>query len=83
MGVVGLLWASFCGNFTARAILGTATEDEHRYYEYFSDRRHFFLPSGLGNIIGKPMLFAMNNGWAKYYQIDKNRLPQELKEEEF
>lgn len=81
MGVVGLPWASFCGNFTARAILGTATDDEHRYYEYFSDRRYFFLPAGLGNIIGKPMLFAMNNGWAKYYQVDKNRLPKELKEE--
>jgi gamma-glutamylputrescine oxidase len=79
MGVVGLPWASFCGNFTARVILGTATSDEHRYYEYFSDRRYFFLPPWLGSIIGKPMLFAINNGWAKYYQVDKNHLPEELK----
>ncbi len=75
-GVVGLPWASFCGDFIGRDILGKARADEKRYYEYFSDRRNFFLPSNLGKLIGKPLLFSINNGWAKYYQVDKNRLPK-------
>lgn len=70
LGVVGLPWASFCGQFVAENILGTASQDDQKYYEYFSDRRYFFLPSWLGRIVGKPLLFAMNNGWAKYIQKD-------------
>lgn len=70
LGVVGLPWASFCGQFVAENILGTATQDDQKYYEYFSDRRYYVLPSWLGRIVGKPILFAMNNGWAKYFQKD-------------
>jgi gamma-glutamylputrescine oxidase len=78
LGVVGLPWASFCGSFAARNVLGTASADDHRYYRYFSDRRRFFLPTSLERIIGKPLLFAINNGWAKYYQVDRrNRLPED------
>lgn len=77
LGVVGLPWASFCGSFAARNVLGTATDDDHRYYRYFSERRHFALPASWGRILGKPLLFALNNGWAKYYQVDRaNRLPE-------
>ena len=77
LGVVGLPWASFSGSFAARNVLGTATDEDHRYYRYFTDRRHFFLPAGLESIIGKPLLFSLNNAWAKYYQVDRrNRLPE-------
>ncbi|MFA5056794.1 MAG: FAD-binding oxidoreductase [Opitutaceae bacterium] len=77
LGVVGLPWASFSGSFAARNVLGTASKDDHRYYRYFTDRRHFFLPCGLEAVIGKPLLFSLNNAWAKYYQVDrKNRLPE-------
>ena len=71
LGVVGLPWASFCGSFVAKNILKTATDDDE-YYKYLSDRRYFALPSKLFRFIGKPMLFAINNGWAKYYQKDQN-----------
>ncbi len=80
-GVVGLPWASFCGDFLARDILSIAAADEKKYYEYFCDRRYFFLPSGLSKLIGKPLLYAINNGWAKYYQVDKNHLPKYKKGE--
>jgi gamma-glutamylputrescine oxidase len=72
MGVVGLPWASFCGDFVARNILNTATADEAKYYEYLSDRRYFAFAANMGKIIGKPALFALSNGWAKYYQKDTN-----------
>lgn len=75
LGAVGLPWAAFCGSFTARNVLGTAAGDDQKYYRYFSNRRKFFLPAGLAHVIGKPLLFALNNGWAKYYQVDRaNRL---------
>jgi len=81
MGVVGLPWASFCGDFVARNILETANEDDQKYYEYLSDRRYFAFPASMGKIVGKPALFAMNNGWAKYYQKDlKHPLKAQKKE---
>ena len=79
LGVVGLPWASFCGDFVARNILGEADTDCHKYYEYFTDRRYFALPVWLEQILGKPIVFALNNGWAKYYQKDLNHLPKEKK----
>ncbi len=81
MGVVGLPWASFCGNFVAENILGVAEEENKKYYEYFTSRRYFAFPSFLQNILGKPTLFALNNGWAKYYQVDKNHLPAKMENE--
>jgi len=74
-GIVGLPWAAFSGSFAARNILGDAGEDYKKYYPYFSNRRHFILPIGLANVIGKPVLFSLSNGWAKFYQVDKNRKP--------
>ncbi len=81
MGVVGLPWAAFAGGFAARCALGNAADEYRKYYPYFTNRRHFFLPSGLGRIIGKPLLFSLNNGWAKYYQVDTHRRPVEMIDE--
>ena len=81
LGVVGLPWASFCGQFTAKNILKTATEEDDLYYKYLSDRRYFALPAGLSKLIGKPLLFALNNGWAKYYQKDQHhRIRKKIEE---
>ena len=70
MGIVG------CRGRPLRQIRGPARrsarrdEEYRKYYPYFTNRRHFFLPSSLGRIIGKPLLFSLSNGWAKYYQVD-------------
>ncbi|HRI20804.1 MAG TPA: FAD-binding oxidoreductase, partial [Panacibacter sp.] len=82
LGIAGLPWASFSGSFAARNILNAADEDSKKYYRYFSNRRHFFLPGSLGRVIGKPMLFSINNSWAKFYQVDKKQ-KQDHAENEF
>ena len=76
LGCVGIPWATFCGSFAARQVLGEADEDYRKYYNYFSNRRKFALPASLGKIIGKPLLFSMVNTWAKYYQVDELRTPE-------
>ena len=81
MGAVGLPWAAFSGSFAARSALGTADDDYKKYFRYFSNRRHFFLPTGLANVIGKPALFMLNNAWAKYYQVDTGKKLEEMKGE--
>ena len=43
--------------------------------------RFFALPSGLGKVIGKPMLFSMANSWAKFYQVDTLRIEGETEKE--
>lgn len=63
----------FAGSFAARNVPGEADEDYKKYYRYFSNRRHFALPSGLVKIIGKPLMFSLSNGWAKFYQADHRR----------
>jgi hypothetical protein len=30
---------------------------------------------GLASIIGKPALFSLTHGWAKFYQVDQHRKP--------
>jgi gamma-glutamylputrescine oxidase len=80
LGCVGIPWATFCGSFAARNVLGEADEDYRKYFNYFSNRRKFSLPSGLGKIVGKSMLFALANSWAKYYQVDKLRIADTEKE---
>jgi gamma-glutamylputrescine oxidase len=47
----------------------------------FSNRRHFVLPIGLARIIGKPALFSLSNGWAKFYQVDKHRKTAAMNDE--
>ncbi len=81
LGVVGLPWASFAGSFAAQNILGTAGEDYKKYYRYFSNRRHFSLPSGLAKIIGKSLVFSLTNAWAKFYQVDSHRKTEEMRGE--
>jgi gamma-glutamylputrescine oxidase len=73
LGAVGLPWAAFTGSLAARYILGDAKEDYEKYSRYFSNRRHFSFPAGLANVIGKPLLFSLSNGWAKFYQVDQDR----------
>ena len=72
-GSVGIPWATFTGSFAARNILGVADEDYQKYFNYFSNERKFFLPSSLGKVIGKPLLFSLTNSWAKFFQVDKLR----------
>ncbi len=73
LGAVGIPWAVFTGSFAARNLLGAADEDYKKYFNYFSNERYFALPSGLGKVIGKPMLFSLTNSWAKFFQVDKIR----------
>lgn len=73
LGCVGLPWASFCGDFAARAALGEADSDERRYYRYFSVRRPFLLPLWLEKIAGKRIVFTLSNAWAMYYQSDRGK----------
>ena len=42
---------------------------------------HFALPSSLGKVIGKPMLFSLANSWAKFYQVDTLRSHEETEKE--
>jgi gamma-glutamylputrescine oxidase len=75
LGIVGLPWAAFAGSFAARNVLEIGDEDYAKYYPYFANRRHFILPIGLAQIIGKPALFSLSNAWAKFYQVDSHRKP--------
>ncbi len=81
LGIVGLPWAAFAGSFAARNILGSGDDDYKKYYPYFTNRRHFAFPAGLAKIIGKPALFSLSNGWAKFYQVDSHRKPEAVKDE--
>jgi gamma-glutamylputrescine oxidase len=81
LGCVGIPWATFCGNFAARNVLGDADADYKKYFNYFSNKRRFALPSGLGKVIGKPLLFSLNNSWAKFYQVDKLRSHEDVEKE--
>ena len=81
LGAVGLPWAAFSGSFAARNVLGEAGDDYKKYYRYFSNRRHFALPAGLVKVIGKPLMFSLSNGWAKFYQVDHHRKHDEMKGE--
>ena len=81
LGAVGLPWAAFSGGFAARNVLGEAGDDYKKYYRYFSNRRHFALPAGLVKVIGKPLMFSLSNGWAKFYQVDHHRKHDEMKGE--
>jgi hypothetical protein len=68
MGIVGLPWAAFSGSFAARNALSEDDEDYKKYYPYFSNRRHFGLPSGSASVIGKPALFSPDSLSSGYEQ---------------
>ena len=82
LGRVGIPWATFCGSFAARNVLGEADVDYQKYFNYFSNERYFPLPSAVGRVIGKTMYFSLTNTWAKFYQVDKLRI-HEGREKEF
>ncbi|HVA97846.1 MAG TPA: FAD-binding oxidoreductase [Bacteroidia bacterium] len=82
LGCVGLPWATFCGDFAARHVIDNKSCNDHKYYQYLSADRNFFVPIWMENIIGKQLTFSINNGWAKYYQVDKNK-PITFKENRF
>ncbi len=68
LGCVGLPWATFCGDFAARNVMDDREIDSEKFYQYFSPNRSFFLPVWLESILGKRIVFTVNNAWAKYRQ---------------
>jgi len=68
LGCVGLPWATFCGDFVARHVYDDEDCDDHRYYKYFGIDRGFLIPLWVERVLGKRLVFVMNNAWAKYYQ---------------
>ena len=70
LGCVGLPWAAFCGDLAARQVLGALDPGEERYYHYFRPQRPFLVPLWAERAAGKPLVFALNNAWAKYVQVD-------------
>lgn len=80
LGSVGLPWATFCGDFVARHALGNENNDK-QYYHYFSLNRWFLIPLWVEKIIGKQLTYSLNNWYAKYKQVDKNKI--EVLEDEF
>jgi gamma-glutamylputrescine oxidase len=71
LGCVGLPWAAFCGDFTARKVLDETNPEEEKYYKYFTLKRNFLIPIWMENFLGKQIVFSLNNTWAKYYQVDQ------------
>lgn len=71
LGCVGLPWAAFCGDFAARHACNSAAQQDHIYYQYFRPDRPFCMPLWTEQLLGKPIVFSLNNVWAKYYQRDK------------
>ena len=68
LGCVGLPWATFCGDFAARNVLDDKELDNEKFYRYFSPDRSFLLPLWLEKMLGKRIVFTVNNAWAKYRQ---------------
>ena len=75
LGCVGLPWGTFCGDFAARHAYNDAEWDDHHYYEYFRADRNFLFPLWMEKIVGKQVVFSLNNGWSKYFQRDVNSDP--------
>ena len=80
-GIVGLPWASYCGDFVPRNFLKSERDDDSEYYEFLSNRRPFAFPAWLQKVVTKPILFALNNGWAKYFQKESETKLKEKKGE--
>lgn len=70
LGCVGLPWGTFCGNFVAQNVLDDQALDHEKYYRYFSPNRKFVIPLWMESILGKRLVFTINNAWAKYRQRD-------------
>jgi len=70
LGCVGLPWGTFCGNFVAQNVLDDQSLDNEKYYGYFSPNRKFVIPLWMESVLGKRLVFTINNAWAKYRQRD-------------
>lgn len=75
LGCVGLPWATFCGRFAAEHVLDDSPRDDHKYYRYFALDRGFLVPLWMERFVGKRLVFSLNNAYAKYYQVDRDRTP--------
>jgi gamma-glutamylputrescine oxidase len=73
LGCVGLPWATFCGDFAGRHSIDGHGYDDHKYYSYFRADRPFLIPLWLERLIGKQLVFSLNNAWSKYRQVDQMR----------
>jgi gamma-glutamylputrescine oxidase len=71
LGCVGLPWATLCGTFVARQIVTPNDPETHDLYYYFNPNRKFFMPLWTEKILGKAIVFSLNNAWAKYYQVEE------------
>ena len=71
LGCVGLPWAAFCGDFAGRHALDTEKQTDHIFYQYFRPDRRFLMPLWAERLLGKPIVFALSNVWAKYYEVEK------------
>jgi len=71
LGCVGLPWAAFCGDFAARHAVAGDVQDDHRYYRFFRPDRGFLMPLWTERWLGRPIVFSLNNAWAKYWQRDR------------
>ncbi len=73
LGCVGLPWATFCGDFAARHVLSDTTQDDQRFYRYFSIDRGFAIPLWAEKILGKRISYVTNQAYAKYRQVDRGK----------
>ena len=71
LGCVGLPWAAFCGDFAARHAVAPEAQSDGHFYRYFRADRPFLLPLWAERLLGKPLVFSLNNAWAKYAQVDR------------
>lgn len=71
LGCVGLPWATLCGTFVAKQIVTPNDPETHDLYYYFNPDREFFMPLWTEKVLGKAIVFSINNAWAKYYQVQK------------
>jgi gamma-glutamylputrescine oxidase len=78
LGCVGLPWATFCGDFAARQVLAEKETGDEKYYGYFNVDRKFLVPLWLEKLLGKRLVFPLNNAWAKYRQKD---IPRQLSDQ--
>ena len=79
LGCVGLPWATFCGNFVAERVLDDRVTEDHKYYTYFNVDRGFLIPLWRERILGKRVVFIVNNAWAKYHQVDHDQNPKRMR----
>lgn len=71
LGCVGLPWATYCGSHAALQAIDAPELQAKREYDFFNAERPFLFPLGLEKVLGRQLVFSLNNTWAKYYQVDK------------